>query len=459
MAAASHRRRLCLVGLNSAWYQSNPVLYYLRGMIADLPYRIQILELTVNDLLLDSLRRICAAQPDILCFSVYIWNRLYLQSLIPELKKLLPHCRIVIGGPESETAEFGLDRFDYIIEGPGEKAFRELAEVEFEEGGLFIRKPNLHLRDIPFPYWNSDLPALKGKLVYYETSRGCPYSCVYCLSAEDRRNELRFDVDQPLQRAELFAELEALISLQLRTLKFIDRSFNVHSQLAQVIWEYVITSAAACEFHFEIYPDLLSEADLHILKAAPPGRIRFEIGIQTTNARISANCHRQTDWNKAREILTALRNRTQVILHTDLIAGLPGETYTSILNSINELAATFPHEIQLGILKVLPGTPMQEIAKQRGYLWQQEPPYQVLATDKLCFGQLCRLQDLARILNLYWNKGEFSDTWKKLLHSHKATTILLKLLNYHQDRHLPLHSMAKHKREQVFAAVTGGLHQ
>jgi hypothetical protein len=284
--------------------------------------------------------------------------------------------------------------------------------------------------------------------VYYETSRGCPFSCVYCLSAEDGRNEARFDVDDPKQRRKLYRELDALVKLEPKTVKFVDRSFNVHPRLARVVWDYVISRSPDCEFHFEIYPDLLREEDIILLEQAPPGLIRFEIGIQTVNPAVSAACRRRSAWYKAKTRLTQLRGRTNLTLHTDLIAGLPGEGYASILNSVNELASVLPHEIQLGMLK-----PMQAIARERGYVWQSDPPYQALSTDRLSFRQLCRLQDLARLLNLYWNKGEFATQWEELLGSHKATDILLALLKHHQLNGLPLHSMAKPKREQVFSLV------
>jgi hypothetical protein len=459
MEMTANKPLICLVAVNSAWYQSNPALYYLRQMVADLPCRCLIREFTVNDLPLEVLRGIVEAGPDIVCFSAYIWNRMYLQELIPQVKRLLPGTRIGVGGPEAGDGSFGLDGNDIVIEGPGESAFRELAENGFKARGGTTGRENLPLKDIPFPYVRSDRETLKGKLVYYETSRGCPFSCVYCLSAEDERNEARFDVDTPGQRKKLFRELDALVKLEPKTVKFVDRSFNVHPRLARVVWERVIGLDRACEFHFEIYPGLLNREDLEILERVPRDRIRLEVGIQTVNPAVSAACRRRSDWRKTRSMLELIRQRTNVILHTDLIAGLPGESYGSVLNSVNELASVLPHEIQLGMLKILPGTPMQAIARERGYVWQSDPPYQALSTDRLSFRQLCRLQDLARILNLYWNKGEFTTQWEGLLASHKATDILLALLKHHRRYGLPLHSMAKSKREQVFQTVVAGIYQ
>lgn len=450
------RLRVCLIALNSAWYQSNFALYYLRNCLQGLPLSARILEFTTSEPLTDVLQGIVLQKPDLLCFSAYIWNRSYLQNLLPELKKLLPRARLVLGGPEAGEGVFGLGAEDYLVQGPGEGAFRKLAESGFELPGGVYAEPAPLLKDLPFPYLAKDKPALRDKLVYYESSRGCPFRCVYCLSARDERNELRFDVSLPGELTKLHSELDHLVALQARTLKFIDRSFNIHPRLAREIWQHALSYATACEFHFEIYPDLLCEEDLRLLERAPAGRIRLEIGIQTVNPAISRNCHRKSDWKKAKPMLQALRERTQACIHADLLAGLPGETYRSILHSLDELAECFPHELQLGLLKILPATPMQEIARQRNYRWMEQPPYQILCSDKLSFAQVSKLYDLSRIINLYWNKQEFPELWKGLIQSgHKASQLFLRLLEYHLRHGLQLHSISRlHRAEVVSACFT-----
>lgn len=446
--------KICLVGLNSAWYHSNPALYYLRNAVRDLDLDIRMCEFMLSEPLTDVLARLYLEKAGVYCFSAYIWNREYLEKLVPELKKLLPKARIVLGGPEAAQGDFGLSKSDHIVIGPGESAFRELAESGFNLPGGIYEAPAPHLKDIGFPYCDADKPSLQNKLIYYECSRGCPFHCVYCLSALDARNESRFDPCLKQDRERLYGELESLIRLEPRTLKFVDRSFNIHPELARLIWDYAIRQELACEFHFEIYPELLGSEDILLLEKAPPNRIRFETGIQTVNQEVNQVCRRKSDWPKTRKIIKELRERTNVCIHADLLAGLPGEGTGSILRSLDELATLFPHEIQLGLLKILPDTPMLDLAGQRGYLWMERPPYQVLASDALSCEEVFTMQDLARVINLYWNKGEFMPEWKRFLAAgHKASSLFLDLLDFHRQRSLPLHSISQRRRGEIFDEV------
>ena len=420
---------------------------------------MRLLEFALSEPLFDVLSQICREKPDIACFSAYIWNSGELRLLIPELKKLQPELKIVLGGPEATQGGFGLDEADLIVKGPGEGSFRRLAVSGFELPGGVYEAPAPPLRDLPFPYRRTDKTALEGKLVYYESSRGCPFRCAYCLSALDKRQEARFDPAVAADRRRLYTELDRLLELRPRTLKFVDRSFNAHPRLARLIWDYAIRQKEACEFHFEIYPDLLSEEDLSLLEKAPPGRIRFEIGVQTVNSAVSRSCGRKSNWRKAKATLNALRERTRVRVHADLLVGLPGENISSVLRSLDELASTLPAEIQLGMLKILPHTPMLEIASKRGYQWLDHPPWQVLRSDALSFAQVARLQELAKIINLYWNKGEFWEDWARLLASgKKASQLGLHLLKLHQQRGLAPHSVAKQTRAEVFSELLSNLH-
>lgn len=447
-------RKILLIAINSSWSQSNPALYYLREVISDLPYQVQICDFTLKDHLTDIMQGICAQKPDILCFSAYIWNRLLLQNLVPELKKLLPQACVVIGGPEAANADFGLGKQDSIVVGSGEGAFRALAKADFAPGAEHLAQA-IALRDLPLPYTLADAGSLQGKLLYYECYRGCPYSCVYCLSALDKRCELRFDPESSEDMSRMLAELEILKALQPKTLKFVDRSFNSHGKFARLVWDYFISTDWPGDVHFEIYPDLLEEEDFRILEKAAVGRIRFEIGIQTTNPEVSKACGRFTSWDKAKTALTELKQRTKLRIHADLIAGLPSENLASVLNSVNELCATLPDAVQLGTLKILPDTPMLQIALSRGYLWLNNPPYQCLASDALSFSDMCYLDSLAHLLNLYWNKEEFAPLWEALLAIHKATEILQALLELHQELGYETHSVSKGKREAVMAIIKG----
>lgn len=437
---------MLLVGINSSWSQSTPALYYLRRMISDLPFRVEIYEATLNDYHQDILRRIVQAAPDVIGFSAYIWNRRLLQTLIPACRKLLPRAVIVLGGPEAARITLPDTSRLFVITGSGEAAFRAMAETGFTN--LPVVRP-LTLAEIPFPYSEADRDRLQGKLVYYETYRGCPYHCIYCLSARDNRRESRFDLTRNEDAKRLDAELDLLMSLQPKTLKFVDRSFNTQRELAHYIWKRVIRQDWPCDVHFEIYPDLLNEEDLAILERAPEGRIRFEIGVQTTDDSIAAACGRNTDWAAVRRAILALKQRTKVRVHADLLTGLPGQDLASVQESLNQLCATLPDAVQLGILKVLPDTPMAELAIHKGYLWEDEPPYQCLASDALNAADLWVVDDYAHLMSLYWNKEEFPAQWAKLLARHQAGKVLDTLRRIHHDQGYPLHSLARAKRQEV----------
>jgi len=439
--------KLLLIAVNNSWYQSNPALYYLREVIRDLDYEIRLRSFTVSDLPLEVLRATLAERPEILCFSAYIWNRVYLEALLPDLKALLPQARFVIGGPEAgHLASLA----DLLILGPGEAKFRRLAELGFPSAAQIPEPQPIPLKDLGFPYRPEDLDELSGKLLYYETSRGCPFSCAYCLSALDDRNERRFDPDDPEDLQRLSVELDALEALQPRTVKFVDRSFNLDPSFARALWGILLSKSRDCEWHFEIYPDLLTEEDIVLLESAPEGLIRFETGIQSCDDSINLACGRFSDWNKSKAMLQALRDRTHVVVHADLLCGLPEQSFEDVLRSIDELAPCLPEEIQLGMLKLLPDTPMRDIAESQGWIWSQSPPYPVLKTERMDFDELRLCEDLARVLNLYWNKGEFKNHWPTLLQSVSARTVLFRLLDWHREHGLNLHSISKGKREDVF---------
>ena len=442
-------KKILFIAHNSSWSQSNLALYYLREIIRDLPFHSEIAVFTTREPILQCAGEIYRRKADVLCLSAYIWNRVMLQALVKVLAQLLPQAVFVIGGPES--AAFAGQPRTFVIQGPGEGAFAALAESGFS--ALAANPPYLPLKDVPFPYREEDLADLEDHLLYYECYRGCPYGCVYCLSANDSRRECRFDLDREHDRERLKRELDALVALKPRTIKFIDRSFNINKRLAHFIWEYAMSDPGPADFHFEIYPDLITDDDLTLLANAPEGKIRFEIGIQTTDAVIAARCGRKSDWAKSREVLKNLKAAGKIRVHADLLAGLPGENYSSVLVSLDELCYSEPAAVQLGMLKILPDTPMLEIAKTLHYRWMEDPPYQVLCSDALSYEELCLLDDFAHLLSLYWNKEEYKAEWHLLLSMHKASEILRRLRAIHQELDLPLHSVAKDKRQRVMSLL------
>lgn len=438
-------KKVLMVALNSSWSQSNLALYYMREILKDYPYSSQILEPTVNEPLLQVAQQIYSVQAEVLLFSAYIWNKRFLRRLLDVLKQLMPQASFVIGGPEA--ASFEEDAHTFIIKGAGEGAFRALAESGFR--ALPQNPPQIPLKDVPFPYHAEDVEVLADHLVYYECYRGCPYGCVYCLSASDRRNEPRFDMSLKSEREKLKAELDLLVALKPRTLKFIDRSFNISKDLAHYIWRYAIADKSTTDFHFEIYPELLDDADFAVLKEAPAGKIRFEVGVQSVNPEVTKASGRDSDWQVVKTNLLRLRDETKIRVHADLLAGLPTEDLASVLHSLDELCACEPAAVQLGMLKVLPDTPMQDIARQRGYLWMEDAPYQVLSSDALSFAELSLIDDYAHLISLYWNKEEYTGLWHELLQKHRFSQLLIALKRLHTELGYPLHSISKLRRLQV----------
>lgn len=451
--------KICFVSINSSWSHSSLALYYMRAMLDPELYETVMLDYTTKDLMEDVLELICKQAPEVICFSVYIWNRIYLQDLLPTLQKVLPTSVLVLGGPELMNLALNtkLSKYNYFIEGPGESAFRKLNDDYFEgDYGFVSVKTQIPLKDIPFPYRPEDKALLEGKLIYYETSRGCPFGCIYCLSANDPRAEKRFDASLPGDLVKLYQELDALFYLEPKTLKFVDRSFNTDKALAHRIWKYVIKHDEAPVCHFEIYPDLLNAEDLEILKTAPENRIRFEVGIQSVNPKTLKASGRKSDWPKAKAMLLALKNETNVIVHSDLLIGLPGDSKANVLHSLDELMQTEPAELQLGILKILPDTPMFEQATKLGYEWWNCPPYRIINSDALSFEEVNYLDHLAHIINLYYNKGEFYPQWHHILSCQAASAAFTQLLDYHLQHDLPLHSLQKSKRKAVFDSIFPG---
>jgi radical SAM superfamily enzyme YgiQ (UPF0313 family) len=422
----------------------------MRAVISDIPHEVEIQEHTLKNRHSEILEILSVSGPDVIAISVYLWNREYIQKLVPEIRKLLPHTKLVFGGPETDALRSRIQTLssDVFIIGSGEGAWHRLAATDFAENGELDAEPTLPLASIPFCYTPEDKANIGGKLIYYEAGRGCPFGCVYCLSAEDHRNEIRFDVNNPSDLARMKQELDAIVALEPRTVKFIDRSFNIHKAQAHAIWKHVFGLNA--EFHFEIYPDLLTEEDLLLLEQAPANRIRFEIGVQSTNDTVMQSIQRHSRWDKIMPILQALRSRTRINIHSDLIVGLPGETAASIIRSFNDLAMCYPHEIQLGMLKILPDTPMQEIAKARGYLWQDFPPYQVMQSDCLNFADICSFDDAAHAINLYWNKGEFDLCFRLLYQSMEPFDLVKEIMALHKSLDIPIHSLERIKRFRVF---------
>lgn len=433
--------KVLFLSVNASWTHSNLAIYYLRNTIAYLNHQTQIIELTLKQTYSEALEGINKASPDVICISVYIWNLNYYSQIMFLVRKLFPQIIIVAGGPEISFNQESADLInpDVLIMGDGLKAFYELAENDFKFRKHRIVGEYQSLQDIPFPYKGSDHELLKGKMIYYEASRGCVCRCIYCLSSREEKLDWL-----PVDR--VCTDIDKLIAMKPKVIKFVDRSFNHKMDWARAIWRYVIGLKTDIPFHFEIHPDWLEIEDIILLKQAPKGRIQFEIGIQSIHPETLEAICRFSDWQKVKTMLVELKNNTQVNLHLDLIVGLPKDGIHQIKESVNAVLRTYPYELQLGFLKVLQGTPMVEYASEHGYIWSDKPPYNVFQTPHLTLEKIIYLEKIAQIINQYWNKGDFSSVWQKAVEWREPYQCLEELFLLNQEKSKSLHSIERVSR-------------
>lgn len=399
-------QKVVAAALNARYTHSNLALRYLRQSVQHLPLEFNLIEFTINQPVLDILATLLDARPDYLLLSVYIWNSQIVCRLLPEIKKILPTCTIVAGGPEvSYTPDDWLQRFphiDHIICGAGELALPALLSGAVRQPVIRMQPPAF--TEVAFPYTAADFPELKDRYIYYESSRGCCFRCSYCLSSrEDLPVQFR-----PLEQ--VFTELDWFIQRQVRIIKFIDRTFNASPQRARDIWQWIIQRNPATRFHFEIHPELLQEADFALLATAPKGLFQFEIGIQSTNPATLQAINRSQHHATVAHAIGILRQMNTIHLHTDLIAGLPCEDFTTFRTSFNKVFALGAEQLQLGFLKVLPGTQMAEQATEFGIQFLSSAPYEVLSTRWLTATELNHLRQIEAMIDMYHNSGAFART-------------------------------------------------
>jgi len=439
--------KVLLLGINASWTHSCLTLYYLRNILQEVGADSQIIELTLKQSVSEALEKICNAQPDVICLSVYIWNVEYIKQLVQDIRKLMPALIIVAGGPEisyNEATQRAINP-DFLIVGPGEAAFRKLAEKGFRSDEKVISAECIALEQTPFPYLPEDKISLQGRMVYHEASRGCACRCSYCLSSRD-------EVLEWLPSERVCSDIDRLLALQPKVIKFVDRSFNQKKDWARAIWEYVIRLDTDIPFHFEVHPDWLETEDIALLAQAPPGRIQLEIGIQSIHPKTLQQIGRYSDWEKVKTNLELLRVKTKIPLHSDLIVGLPEENDLLIRESIDAVVATKPTELQLGFLKILPGTAMAEYAAANNYQWSATAPYAVMQTPNLSFLQIMHLEKLARLLNQFWNKADFTTVWAKANQWRQPSGCLEDLLQMVPESERQLHSMERIRRFELMSA-------
>lgn len=384
---------------------------------------VRICEFTVHEPKEQILAALLTQQPDVIAFSVYIWNRSATLKLIDALALVRPQLCIVVGGPELSFEESDLlhrhPGISALIRGEGEIPFSSLlAAWAGHENGAGI--PNLLLRcdneliegpfaapaddldTLPSPF-AAGLVDLKRGLVYYESSRGCPYNCAFCMSALDPQV-------RSFSRARIEADLKILLDAGVPQIKFVDRTFNYDGVRSRAIWSFLLRHNHKSHFHFEIGAHLLDEESLALLATVPPETFQFEIGVQSTLPATLAAIRRNADLEKLERNVRRLRSETAIHLHLDLIYGLPAEGYDDFLDSLDRVAALHPHALQIEPVKLLPGAPLRRDAKELGISFDPHPPYSVLTTPLLDFNALEKLRGISRLLDLLVNSHKFTAT-------------------------------------------------
>ncbi|MCI7443259.1 MAG: DUF4080 domain-containing protein, partial [Clostridium sp.] len=404
--------------INSKFIHSNLAVRYLKAFTKDLPYESKIREFSINDREERILKEIIEEKADVVAFSTYIWN-VELVSRVANLIKLVsPQTEILYGGPEvsyDSKAFMEKNIGEYLIEGEGEKTYRDF--VEYKLGlrelsnikGLYYRKndeiifngtrPLMDMDEIVFPYEEDE--DLNNKIVYYEGSRGCPFRCKYCLSSTT--HGVRFhSIERTLE------ELNFFIKKGVRLVKFVDRTFNCNHKYSMAIWDFLIKADTNTKFHFEISADILKEEEIELLRKAPKGRFQFEVGVQTTNDNVLKNINRFVNFSDIKEKVEELLSINNINQHLDLIAGLPGEDYKSFVKSFNDVHSIKPEEIQLGFLKLLKGSDMRRDAYLYNMKYSPYPPYEILSTDKISYDEIQILKRVEEVVDKYYNSQKFN---------------------------------------------------
>ena len=410
--------KVLLTAINSKYIHSNLAVRYLRSFTKDLPYEGKIREFTINDREERILEEIILEKPDVVCFSTYIWNVEMISRLSNLIKAVDENIEILYGGPEVsfDCVTFLKNNIgDYVIEGEGEKTYRDfilykLGEISldkvrglhYKQNGNVIsneKRPLMSMDEIVFPYEEDE--NLENKIVYYEASRGCPFNCKYCLSSTS--HGVRF-----LNIERVLKELDYFIKKKVRLVKFVDRTFNCNHKFTMAIWQYLINCDTDITFHFEISADILREDEIELLRTAPKGRFQFEVGVQTTNDDVLRNINRFVNFSDIKEKVLELESIKNIKQHLDLIAGLPGEDYNSFVRSFNDVYSIRPEEIQLGFLKLLKGSSMLEEAEQYGMKYSMYPPYEILKTNLVSYEEMLKLKKVEAMVDKYYNSGKFN---------------------------------------------------
>ena len=419
--------KIFLTAINAKYIHSNLAVYSLRAYAKDYQEQIAIGEYTINNRVDYILEQIYKAKPDVLCFSCYIWNMDYVEELITEYHKLCPEVPIWVGGPEVsyevETFLAEHPQVTGVMIGEGERTFKQLCRYYVNRTGSLeeirgiafrdqdsgktiftpVQEP-MNMSDIPFCY--DHIENFENRIIYYESSRGCPFNCSYCLSSIDKK--LRFRDIELVKK-----ELAFFIEKKVPQVKFVDRTFNCRHDHAMEIWRFVKEhDNGITNFHFEISDDLLNEEELALIHDMRPGLIQLEIGVQSTNETTIREIHRTMKLELLKDIVRKIQGGENIHEHLDLIAGLPYEDYATFAKSFDEIYALKPNQLQLGFLKVLKGSYMYEHAAEYEIVYHEKTPYEVMKTKWLSFDDVLKIKQVEEMLEVYYNSGQFEITMK-----------------------------------------------
>ena len=413
--------KILLAACNAKYIHSNPAVYDLRAFASEYKEHILLGEYTINQTKDEILKEIYRSGAEVVCFSCYIWNISFVRELIFDLKKILPGTAFWVGGPEVsfDAENFLKPQVTGVMVGEGEETFLELARYYIEKKGTLADIRGIAFREngeifhngwrevmdlsrVPFAYEQTE--DFANRIIYYESSRGCPFSCSYCLSSIDKK--LRFRNLELVKK-----ELQFFLDKKVPQVKFVDRTFNCKHDHAMEIWKYILEhDNGVTNFHFEISADLLREEELELMSRMRPGLIQLEIGVQSTNPDTIRAIHRNMDLKKLEASVARVKSFGNIHQHLDLIAGLPCEDYESFQRSFEQVYRMKPDQLQLGFLKVLKGSSMYHEAQKYEILYKEKEPYEVLSTAWLSYEDILKLKMVESMVEVYYNSGQFRKT-------------------------------------------------
>ena len=442
-------KKILLISFNARYSHSNLAVYYLYQALSDNSFKPEIFETSINTPEADTLSSLYDSHAEVYCFSVYIWNVSIIKRIAVNLKKLRPDSVIVFGGPEvSYNPENYTDVADFIISGPGEKALVELAESDFDTEEQIHYGHCISFEETPNPYRDIDLDQLKNKILYYETSRGCIFKCEYCLSSRE---------DMVFQRKSIETvseELDYVLSYNPTLIKFVDRSFNCDREYSLKLWKTILTKDSETKYHFEIHPSFITDEDIAFLETVPEDKFQFEIGIQSTDDEVNKAVSRYQKWESIKPQLLKLLHLRNIHSHVDMITGLPKQDFNSASKTLNDLFNTKADHIQIGFLKILPGTPV--INRFQCLAYTVEPPYEVLSTDWMSYEQIRHFKKIAFWTEILHNSGKFSNTCNWLMGNYcNAVDFFGKLIEFEKKHPLTNNrwlTVAEHLLEMTHSA-------